>query len=75
VDIRVGKIVKAWPHPDSEKLWCEEVDIGEAKPRQIASGLRKHYTQVRRPLKRSITQSSTSLLLACRILSTNKREG
>ena len=21
---------QAWPHPDSEKLWCEEVDIGEA---------------------------------------------
>jgi tRNA-binding EMAP/Myf-like protein len=25
----VGKIVKAWPHPDSEKLWCEEIDVGE----------------------------------------------
>lgn len=45
VDIRVGKIVKAWPHPDSDKLWCEEIDVGEEKTRQIASGLRKHYTQ------------------------------
>ena len=22
MDIRVGKIVEAWEHPDSEKLWC-----------------------------------------------------
>ena len=42
-DIRVGHIVKAWKHPDSEKLWCEEIDIGEEKPRQIASGLREFY--------------------------------
>ncbi|EJK45847.1 hypothetical protein THAOC_35519 [Thalassiosira oceanica] len=29
LDIRVGKIVKAWEHESSEKLWCEEVDLGE----------------------------------------------
>ena len=34
----VGLIKKAWKHPDSEKLWCEEIDIGGDKPRQIASG-------------------------------------
>lgn len=45
-DIRVGQIVKAWPHPDSDKLWCEEIDIGEEKPRQIASGLRQFYPEV-----------------------------
>lgn len=44
IDIRVGQIVRAWPHPDSEKLWCEEIDVGEeGGPRQIASGLRAHY--------------------------------
>jgi aminoacyl tRNA synthase complex-interacting multifunctional protein 1 len=44
LDIRVGVIKKAWPHPESEKLWCEEIDIGEEKgPRQIASGLRPFY--------------------------------
>eukprot|EP00537_Pseudo-nitzschia_pungens_P012455 CAMPEP_0172393880 /NCGR_PEP_ID=MMETSP1061-20121228/12304_1 /TAXON_ID=37318 /ORGANISM="Pseudo-nitzschia pungens, Strain cf. pungens" /LENGTH=440 /DNA_ID=CAMNT_0013125095 /DNA_START=39 /DNA_END=1361 /DNA_ORIENTATION=- len=43
LDIRVGKIVKAWHHPDSEKLFCEEIDLGEEAPRQIASGLRAFY--------------------------------
>jgi len=36
----VGKIVDCWKHPDSEKLWCEKIDLGEASgPREIASGL------------------------------------
>jgi tRNA-binding EMAP/Myf-like protein len=26
------------------RLFCEEIDIGEAEPRRIASGLREHYT-------------------------------
>ena len=43
VDIRVGKITKAWEHPGSDKLFCEEIDVGEANPRKIASGLRAHY--------------------------------
>ena len=43
LDIRVGKILKAWNHEDAEKLYCEEVDVGEDKPRQIASGLRPFY--------------------------------
>ena len=30
-----------WEHPESDKLFCEEIDVGEEKPRQIASGLRK----------------------------------
>lgn len=29
LDVRVGVIVKAWEHPDSEKLFCEEIDLGE----------------------------------------------
>jgi len=43
LDIRVGVIVKCWNHPDSEKLLCEEVDCGEAAPRNIASGIRAFY--------------------------------
>ena len=44
-DIRVGLITKAWVHPEATKLYCEEIDIGEPTgPRQIASGLREHYT-------------------------------
>jgi len=43
LDIRVGKIIKVWPHPEAEKLFCEEIDVGEDTPRQIASGLRPFY--------------------------------
>jgi len=44
LDIRVGKIVKAWEHESSDKLYCEEVDLGEESgPRKIASGLRAFY--------------------------------
>jgi tRNA-binding EMAP/Myf-like protein len=44
IDIRVGTIVKAWPHPDAEKLFCEEIDVGEPQARTIASGLREWYS-------------------------------
>ena len=44
LDIRVGVIKKAWEHEAADKLFCEEIDIGEEDgPRQIASGLRAHY--------------------------------
>jgi methionine--tRNA ligase beta chain len=43
LDIRVGVILKAWEHEEADKLFCEEIDIGEESPRQIASGLREHY--------------------------------
>lgn len=41
MDIRVGKITKVWVHPESEKLYCEEIDIGNGEIRKIASGLQK----------------------------------
>jgi methionine--tRNA ligase beta chain len=44
MDIRVGVITKVWHHPEADKLFCEEIDVGEEEPRQIASGLREHYT-------------------------------
>lgn len=44
LDIRVGQITKVWHHPDSEKLFCEEIDVGEEAPKPIASGLRHFYT-------------------------------
>lgn len=44
LDIRVGKIVRVWEHETADKLFCEEVDMGEATgPRRIASGLRPFY--------------------------------
>ncbi len=44
VDIRVGQITKIWNHPEADKLFCEEIDVGEKSgPREIASGLRNYY--------------------------------
>jgi glutamyl-tRNA synthetase len=42
LDIRVGYIRKVWEHEEAEKLYCEEIDVGEEEPRQIASGLRPY---------------------------------
>lgn len=44
LDIRVGVISKVWKHPESEKLFCEEIDVGEDEPKQIASGLQAFYS-------------------------------
>ena len=41
LDIRIGKITKIWRHPESDNLYWEEIDIGDEKPRQIASGLQQ----------------------------------
>jgi len=39
-DIRVGKIIECAPHPESEKLYIEKIDLGEPEgPRTIGSGL------------------------------------
>jgi methionine--tRNA ligase beta chain len=44
LDIRVGQVLKCWNHPDSDKLLCEEVDLGNGEVRSIASGIRAFYT-------------------------------
>ena len=45
MEIRVGKIIEVWNHESADKLFCEKIDVGEeAGPREIASGLREHYT-------------------------------
>lgn len=36
---------QVWEHPNSDKLWMEQVEVGDKYPKQIASGLRAHYTQ------------------------------
>lgn len=45
IDMRVGKIVKVWPHPSADKLFCEHIDVGEQEPRLICSGLVGHYSE------------------------------
>jgi len=46
LDIRCGLVLKCWNHPDSDKLLCEEVDLGKESGgvRTIASGIRTHYS-------------------------------
>ncbi|XP_033099188.1 tyrosine--tRNA ligase, cytoplasmic-like [Anneissia japonica] len=39
LNIRVGKIVSAEMHPDAESLYLEKIDVGEAEPRTVISGL------------------------------------
>jgi len=41
-DIRVGVILDAKPHPESDKLYVETIDLGEAAPRTVLSGLAAH---------------------------------
>eukprot|EP00581_Thalassiosira_minuscula_P030788 CAMPEP_0183769240 /NCGR_PEP_ID=MMETSP0739-20130205/20893_1 /TAXON_ID=385413 /ORGANISM="Thalassiosira miniscula, Strain CCMP1093" /LENGTH=237 /DNA_ID=CAMNT_0026008787 /DNA_START=17 /DNA_END=730 /DNA_ORIENTATION=+ len=46
LEFKVGLITKVWVHPKADKLYCEEIDVGEeGGPRQIASGLRHHYSE------------------------------
>ncbi|BBN15558.1 methionyl-tRNA synthetase [Marchantia polymorpha subsp. ruderalis] len=41
LDIRVGLITKVQKHPDADSLYVEEIDVGEAAPRTVVSGLVK----------------------------------
>ncbi|GMN41143.1 hypothetical protein TIFTF001_010362 [Ficus carica] len=41
-DTAVGLIRKAWKHPSADSLLVEEIDVGEAKLRQVVSGLAKY---------------------------------
>jgi len=45
LEIKVGLLTKTWPHPESEKLFCEEIDVGEANVRSVCSGLRAFYSE------------------------------
>ncbi|KAF9991299.1 G4 quadruplex nucleic acid binding protein [Mortierella antarctica] len=42
IDLRVGKILNVEKHPDADSLYVETVDVGEAVPRTVVSGLVKH---------------------------------
>jgi aminoacyl tRNA synthase complex-interacting multifunctional protein 1 len=58
LDIRVGIIKNAWEHEEADKLFCEEIDIGEETPRRIASGLRAHYSVEELPGQRVLVLSN-----------------
>uniref|UniRef100_A0A452QA20 Tyrosine--tRNA ligase n=1 Tax=Ursus americanus TaxID=9643 RepID=A0A452QA20_URSAM len=39
LDIRVGKVISVDKHPDADSLYVEKIDVGEAEPRTVVSGL------------------------------------
>lgn len=39
LNMQVGVIRKAWKHPSADSLLVEEIDVGDAKLRQVVSGL------------------------------------
>lgn len=57
LDLRVGCIITAKKHPDADTLYVEEVDVGEANPRTVVSGLVKHV-----PLDQVLTKLFTDSL-------------
>uniref|UniRef100_A0A915DF15 Methionine--tRNA ligase, cytoplasmic n=1 Tax=Ditylenchus dipsaci TaxID=166011 RepID=A0A915DF15_9BILA len=42
LDLRVGRILEVKKHPDADSLYVETIDLGEASPRTVVSGLVKH---------------------------------
>lgn len=43
VDLRVGTIRSAEPHPKADRLLVLTVDLGEPTPRQLVAGIRAAY--------------------------------
>lgn len=43
LEIRAGRVLKAGPHPQADRLFVLEIDLGEATPRTLVAGLRSHY--------------------------------
>lgn len=69
LEFKVGMITKVWIHPDADKLYCEEIDCGEqGGPRQIASGLRKHYTESEMLGKRVLVVANLKVCVCSRAM-------
>ena len=45
LDLRVGKIISVEPHPNADKLYLLEVDLGSFGKRKLVAGLRQHYKE------------------------------
>lgn len=44
LDIRVGTIKQALPHPDADKLLILKIDEGKEELRQLVAGIKETYT-------------------------------
>lgn len=43
VDLRIGTITSAEPHPNADRLLVLKVDVGESEDRQLVAGIRDTY--------------------------------
>jgi len=43
LDLRVGKILSVKEHPNAEKLYLLEIDLGKER-RKLVAGLKQHYS-------------------------------
>jgi methionyl-tRNA synthetase len=43
VELRVGRVVEAGPHPNADRLLVMQVDTGDPEPRQIVAGIRADW--------------------------------
>jgi aminoacyl tRNA synthase complex-interacting multifunctional protein 1 len=43
LDVRVGTMLSVSRHPTADRLYMESIDVGEAEPRKIISGLVQYY--------------------------------
>ena len=42
LDLRIGQVLSAEPHPNADRLIVMQVDLGSEK-RQLVAGLKEHY--------------------------------
>ena len=45
IDIRVGTILEARPHPNADKLLILRIDEGKEELRQLVAGIKGHYSE------------------------------
>ncbi|OHD80688.1 MAG: hypothetical protein A2355_03430, partial [Spirochaetes bacterium RIFOXYB1_FULL_32_8] len=43
IDLKVGEILEAKPHPNADKLMVLKIDLGEENPRTIVAGIKNYY--------------------------------
>ena len=44
IELRVGTVKSAQPHPNANRLLVLKVDIGEEEERQLVASIRAHYS-------------------------------
>ena len=44
IELRVGKILTVEDHPNADKLYLVEVDLGKLGKKKLVAGLKKSYT-------------------------------